>query len=60
MEIGADGVLANTAIAKAKFSKGMAYAMKLGVLAGRVGYISGKMEAINYAEPSSQLVGISK
>jgi thiazole synthase len=60
MEIGADGVLANTAIAKAKFSKGMAYAMKLGVLAGRIGYISGKMKAINYAAPSSPIIGISK
>ena len=60
MEIGADGVLANTAIAKAKFSKGMAYAMKLGVLAGRIGYISGKMKTMNYAEPSSPIIGISK
>ena len=60
MEIGSDGILANTAIAKAKYAQGMAYAMKLAVLAGRIGYISGRMESSHYAKPSSPIIGISK
>ena len=60
MEIGSDGILANTAIAKAKYAQGMAYAMKLAVLAGRIGYISGRMEISHYAKPSSPIIGISK
>ena len=60
MEIGSDAVLMNTAIAKANYSQGMAYAMKLGVLAGRIGYLSGKMKSSVYAKPSSPVKGISK
>ena len=60
MEIGSDAILANTAIAKAKYAQGMAYAMKLAVLAGRIGYISGRMEISHYAKPSSPIIGISK
>ena len=60
MEIGASGILANTAIAKAKFSKNMAYGMKLGVLAGRIGFLSGRMEISKHAKPSSPISGISK
>ena len=60
MEIGVDGLLTNTAIAKAQFSKGMAYGMKLGVLAGRIGYLSGKMKIYEHAKPSSPISGISK
>ena len=60
MEIGSDAILANTAIAKAKYAQGMAYAMKLAVLAGRIGYISGRMESSHYAKPSSPTIGISK
>jgi thiazole synthase len=60
MEIGASGILANTAIAKAKFSQNMAYAMKLGVEAGRIGYLSGRIETSKYATPSSPIKGISK
>ena len=44
MEIGASGILANTAIAKAENSVQMAYSMKLGVLAGRIAYLSGIMQ----------------
>lgn len=58
MEIGASGILANTAIAKAQNSSQMAYGMKLGVIAGRVAYLSGIMETSNYAKPSSPTTGI--
>ena len=60
MEIGASGILANTAIAQAKDSKRMAYGMKLGVEAGRLSYLSGKIEVSTFAKPSSPLIGISK
>ena len=52
--------LANTAIARAGFAKDMAYGMKLGVLAGRLGYLAGKAEIGNIANPSSPTVGLSK
>ncbi len=60
METGADGVLTNTAIAKANSSKDMAYAMKLGVMAGRLGYLAGKAEIKDFAQPSSPIIGLSK
>jgi thiazole synthase len=60
MEIGAAGILANTAIAQAKDSKRMALGMKLGVEAGRLSYLSGKIEASTFAKPSSPIIGISK
>ena len=60
MEIGADGVLTNTAIAKANSSKDMAYAMKLGVIAGRMGYLAGQAKILEFAEPSSPTIGLSK
>ena len=60
MEIGADGVLTNTAIAKANSAKNMAYAMKLGVISGRLGYLAGKAETVDFAQPSSPIVGLSK
>ena len=59
MEIGACGVLANTAIAKANSSKTMAQGMKLGVLAGRFGYLAGKAKTQKIAQPSSPIFGIS-
>ena len=60
MEIGSDGILANTAIAKAGHPHNMARAMKLGVIAGRMGYLAGQMETSEYAKPSSPTLGISK
>jgi len=60
MEIGADGILTNTAVAKANSSKDMAYAMKLGVMAGRLGYLAGKAATIDFAQPSSPILGLSK
>ena len=60
MEIGADGVLLNTAVAQAKDSAQMALAMKLSVEAGRLGYLAGCMDKKYYASPSSPLDSISK
>jgi thiazole synthase len=60
MEIGADGVLLNTAVAQARNPSQMASAMKLGVQAGRLGYLAGRMEKKYYASPSSPLEQISK
>ena len=60
MELGADGVLLNTAVAQSKNPKQMALAMKLGVQAGRLGYLAGRMEKKIYASASSPLDQISK
>lgn len=53
MEIGCDGVLMNTAIANAKNPIMMAKAMKLGVEAGRLAFLAGRMAKKNFASPSS-------
>ena len=60
MELGADGILLNTAVAQAKKPAEMAKAMKLGVQAGRFGYLAGRMEKKYYASPSSPFEKISK
>jgi thiazole synthase len=60
MEIGSDGVLLNTAVAQSKKPSQMAQAMKLGVQAGRLGYLAGRMEKKYYANASSPLEQISK
>lgn len=57
MEIGCDGVLMNTAIAKAKNPIMMARAMKLGIQAGRIAYLAGRMERKKYASASSPIQG---
>jgi thiazole synthase len=59
MELGADGVLLNTAVAQSKNPSQMALAMKLGVQAGRLGYLSGRMCKKYYADASSPLEQIS-
>ena len=58
MEMGCDGVLINTAIAKAKKPYQMAEAMKLAVLAGRKSYLSGRMKKNIFGKPSSSSKGI--
>lgn len=58
MEIGADAVLVNTAIAHAGNPAGMATAFKLAVEAGRLGYLSRPAAAQPVAEASSPLTGI--
>ena len=58
MELGCDGVLVNTAIAKAKKPFEMARAMKNAVTAGRYSYLSGRILKSDYARPSSPLKGL--
>ena len=53
MELGCDGVLVNTAIAKAKKPKLMAEAMRLSVQAGRKSYLSGMMKRHTLAKNST-------
>ena len=60
MELGADGVLMNTAIAAASNPILMAEAMQHAVLAGRQAFIAGRMPRKLYATASSPLEGISK
>ena len=60
MEMGADGVLLNTAVAQAKNPEKMALAMNLGVQAGRLAYLAGRMERKYYADASSPVQHISK
>lgn len=57
MELGADGVLMNTAVALAEDPVKMAEAMKLAVEAGYLGRIAGRMEPKKYASPSSPITG---
>jgi thiazole synthase len=59
MEIGADGVLLNTAVAQAQNPAQMAAAMRFGVHAGRLGYLAGRMKKKHYASASSPLLDIS-
>ena len=58
MELGCDGVLVNTAIAKAKEPFKMATAMKYAVIAGRQSYLSGRINKSTYGNPSSPVKGI--
>ena len=58
MELGCDGVLINTAIAKAKKPFEMAQAMKFAVIAGRKSFISGRISKILSGSPSTTNKGI--
>ena len=58
MELGCDGVLMNTAIARAQNPVLMAKAMKNAIIAGRKAYLAGRMPKKNYADPSSPLAGL--
>ncbi|MBA3441946.1 MAG: thiazole synthase [Pyrinomonadaceae bacterium] len=58
MELGADAVLMNTAIAEARDSEGMATAMRLAIEAGRLAYLAGRMPKRLYASASSPLAGV--
>lgn len=60
MELGADGVLMNTAIAEAEDPARMATAMKLAIQAGRLAYLAGRMPKRLYASASSPLQGVVK
>jgi thiazole synthase len=59
LELGADAVLVNTAIAKAKDPAGMAEGFKLGVEAGRKAYLAGRIEKKAYASASSPTEGVA-
>jgi len=58
MELGADAVLMNTAIAGAQNPVAMAEAMKLAVRAGRLAYSSGRIARRMYANASSPVEGL--
>jgi thiazole synthase len=58
MELGADAVLMNTAIAGAKDPVQMARAMRLAVEAGRLAYLAGRIPRRMYANASSPLEGV--
>ena len=58
MELGADGVLMNTAIAGAQEPVAMAEAMKHAVVAGRLAYLSGRIPRKMYATASSPVEGM--
>jgi thiazole synthase len=58
MEQGVDGVLMNTAVAVADDPVAMASAMRHGIIAGRLAYLAGRMEAREIAVPSSPTRGM--
>ena len=58
MEMGADAVLVNTAIARAQDPALMGEAFRLGVEAGRKAWLAGRIEAQRYAQASSPLEGV--
>ena len=60
MELGCDGVLVNTAIAKAKKPFDMALAFKNAVIAGRQSFLAGRINKYLYGNASSPKTGITK
>jgi thiazole synthase len=58
MEIGCDGVLLNTAVAKAHDPVRMARAMRAAVTAGRDARLAGRIPRRSQAEPSSPQLGL--
>jgi len=58
MELGADGVLMNTAIAGAEYPVAMAEAMRHAVLAGRLAWLAGRIPRKMYATASSPVQGV--
>ncbi|MDZ8259510.1 glycine oxidase ThiO [Nostoc sp. ChiQUE01b] len=57
MELGADALLINSAIALSPKPAAMARAMNLATVAGRLAYLAGRMPIKDYASPSSPLTG---
>lgn len=60
MEVGADAVLVNTAVARAQDPPRMAAAMRQGVEAGREAYLAGRIPSQRFASASSPLVGVAQ
>tara|TARA_B100001029_G_scaffold173230_1_gene171892 strand:+ start:213 stop:986 length:774 start_codon:yes stop_codon:yes gene_type:complete len=58
MELGCDGVLINTAIAKAQNPIMMAESMKHAVIAGRKCFLAGRIKTQNYGSASSSFKGL--
>jgi thiazole synthase len=58
MELGADAILMNTAVAAADDAEKMALAMKFAVEAGRLAFEAGRMEKKLYASASSPVAGV--
>lgn len=58
MELGCDGVLLNTAIARAGDPVAMAMAFRDAVSAGRRAHLAGLMEPVAFAQPSTPTVGM--
>jgi thiazole synthase len=58
MELGADGLLMNTAIAEAQDAALMAEAMRDATIAGRKAYLAGRMPKRLYAAASSPVAGV--
>ena len=58
MELGCEGVLMNTAIAKAKDPILMAEAMKDAVISGRKAFLAGRMQKTEYGNASSPTEGL--
>jgi thiazole synthase len=59
MELGADAVLVNTAVALAKDPPLMAEAIRQGVEGGRKGFLAGRIPQLPYASASSPTTGVS-
>ncbi|XID93205.1 thiazole synthase [Paenibacillaceae bacterium WGS1546] len=57
MELGADGILANTPVSKATDPVAMARAMKLAIEAGRLSRLAGRIPKKRYATASSEPAG---
>ncbi|GHG05510.1 thiazole synthase [Deinococcus piscis] len=58
LEMGADAVLVNTAVAEARDPVAMAQAFALGVRAGRMAYLAGRMQVRATSSPSSPEMGV--
>ena len=58
MELGCDGVLVNTAIAKAKDPIMMAKSMRDAVISGRRSYLAGRMKFQKYGSASTEDEGL--
>ncbi len=60
LEVGAQAVLVNTAIARATDPVGMAQAFRLGVEAGRTAYLAGRIPRQEIAQPSSPVGEVAR
>ena len=58
LELGADAVLVNTALAEARDPVRMAYAFRQAVEAGRAGFLAGRMAVRAHASASSPAAGV--